>query len=200
MPFIATPQGIEVKLIMEQNSIPVVNVWNVDYGAAVTPTALTNVRNVFDAWVTASYKTLLSPSIKFDQWIVTDVSVANGAQDISTPTATVGTAPAGESAANAAFVASLRTLHTGRNFRGRTYVPGIPQTYVSDAQHASTGYATSVNASFVSLIAALSVAGYKLCVLSRYLAGALRAVGLLTEIISVITDTKIDSQRRRTAN
>jgi len=37
-------------------------------------------------------------------------------------------------------------------------------------------------------------------VLSRYAAGVLRVTGLLTEIISVIVDTKVDSQRNRTAN
>jgi hypothetical protein len=37
-------------------------------------------------------------------------------------------------------------------------------------------------------------------VLSRFALGVARVAGLLTEITSIITDVKVDSQRRRTAN
>jgi len=200
MPFLATPQGIEVKLIMSQNSIPVVNVWHVKAAGAVTPADLTSVMGQFDSWLTASYANIIQPSVLFTEWIVTDISVAGGAQVTQVPTTANGQATGSQSAANAAFVASLRTGLSGRSNRGRTYVPGISQSSIVDAQHVAGAYATAVNASFVTLISALTLAGYKLCVLSKYLAGVLRVAGLLIDIIQVITDTKIDSQRRRTAN
>ena len=200
MPFQAVPQGIQVKLLMNQNGVRMENVWNVDYDAPVTPVGLSLVAGIFDAWITSDYRNMMTTSVKLDQLICTDISVPNGAQDIRVPTSTQGTVAGTESAGNAAFVASLRTLATGRNFRGRTYVPGIPQTYLVDAQHVSPAYAVFVNVAFNNLLAALVAGGYKLCVLSRYLNTILRAVGLLTEIITVITDTKVDSQQRRTAN
>jgi hypothetical protein len=200
MPFQAVPQGIQVKLLMTQNGVRMENVWNVDYGAAVTPLGLFLVNTIFDNWVNTSYKTHIHSSVKFDQLIATDVSVANGAQDLIVPTATQGATGGAALPGNSAFVASLRTLSTGRNFRGRTYIPGLAETAIVDAQHATTGFAAAANVTFNDLISALVAGGYKLCVLSRFLANALRAVGLLTEVISVITDTKLDSQQRRTAN
>lgn len=200
MPFQAAPQGIQVKLLMTQNGVRMENVWNVDYGAPVTPVGLALVNGIFDTWVNTSYKLRIHNSVTFDQLIATDISVANGAQDLQVPTATVGSAGGDAAAGNAAFVASLRTLQTGKNFRGRTYVVGLPVSSFTDAQHMSPTYAASVNVCFNDLISALVAGGYKLCVLSRYLANALRLVGLLTEVISVITDTKVDSQQRRTAN
>lgn len=198
--FQAVPQGIQVKLLMNQNGVKMENVWNVDYGAPVTPVGLGLVGGIFDGWITSDYRPLMNTSVNFDQLICTDISVPNGAQDIRVPTSPTGTNAGVQSGGNVAFVASLRTLSTGRNFRGRTYVPGIPQTYLTDAQHVSAAYAGVVNGAFNNLLAALVAGGYKLCVLSRYLNTILRAVGLLTEVISVITDTKIDSQQRRTAN
>jgi hypothetical protein len=200
MPFIPTANAVEVKLISQQNSVPIVNVWNVNVSHPVTLSDLNATLAIFDAWLTSDYKTIIQPSVTFQQWILTDISVANGQQIISTPTAPNGTASGVQSAANAAFVASLRTAHTGRGFRGRTYVPGVPQAFVVDAQHMSTGYATSVNVVFVNLLNALIAGGSTLSVLSRYLNKALRIAGLLTDVISIVTDTKIDSQRRRTAN
>ncbi len=200
MPFIATPQCVEAKLTMTQNSVPLVNIWHFDVAHAVTPTDLSGVFAVVDAWLTTYYSTLFHPSVSFDEIVVTDISVANGQQQVYVPTTLVGGGSGTAAAANAAFVASLRTAHTGRSFRGRTYVGGMSTSQFTDAQHVGAGYAAAVNNAFTHLLAAAITAGYKLCVLSRYLNKVLRAVGLLTEIISIITDTKVDSQRRRTAN
>lgn len=200
MPFQAVPQGIQVRLLMTQNQVRMENVWNVDYGAAVTPVGLFLVGGIFDAWLTSDYSLLISSSCTFDQIVCTDISVANGAQDIRIPTTTNGANGTAQAAGNAALVASLRTIHTGKNFRGRTYIPALANNFLTDAQHVSVGVAAVANTHFVNLLAALVAGGYKLCVLSRYLNNALRAIGLLTEVISIVTDTKIDSQQRRTAN
>lgn len=200
MPFRPAVHGVQVKLLMTQNAVKMENVWNIDAGATVTPTILGLVNGVFDAWVTSDYAPNLSNSVKFDQLIATDISVANGAQDIIVPTTAQGGQPGAQAAGNAAFVASLRTASTGKNFRGRTYVPGLINSFVADAQHTSTLYAAAVNTAFTDLITLLNAAGYKLCVLSRFLNNVLRATAILTEVIAVITDTKIDSQQRRTAN
>lgn len=200
MTFIPTPQCVEVRLVASQNSVPVVSIWNVDVGHAVTVTDLSGVFAVVDAWITSDFKNLIHTSVSFDQIIVTDISVANGQQQVYTPTTPTGAVGGTAAAANAAFVASMRTAHTGRSFRGRTYVGGMRTSVFTDAQHVTPAFASQVNSTFVTLINNMITAGYKLSVLSRYLNNALRAVGLLTEIISVITDTKVDSQRRRTAN
>lgn len=200
MPFQAVPNGIQAKLLMTQNGVRMVNIWNIDNLVAVTPGALANVGNIIDAWLTSDYSILMSTSVKYDQIIVTDLSVPNGGQDIRVPTTPNGANGTAVIGGNTAMVASLRTAKTGRNFRGRTYMPGLQQGDLQDAQHATVVFAAAVNGHFVNLIALLAAGSAKLCVLSRYLNNAVRAVGLLTEVIAVITDTKLDSQSRRTAN
>ena len=200
MPFITTAQAVEVKLIQSQNSVPLVNIFNIDVGHTVTLSDLNTCASAIDAWVTAELRNLQHTSIVYEQIISTDISVANGQQVVVTPTSPNGLNTGAVSGANVAFVASLRTAHTGRCFRGRSYVGGLKASFITDAQHVDPVYAAAINTAYVNLIAGIGALGYKLCVLSRYFEKALRTVGLLTEIISVITDTKLDSQRRRTAN
>jgi hypothetical protein len=155
---------------------------------------------LFDNFLTADYAPLIHQSVLFTDWVATDMSVFGGAQ-ITTPCTTAhGGLTTDPAAANAAFVVSFRTGHAGRSFRGRTYVPGLVSAGFTDAQHVTTGFATGIHNAFASLISVLNLSSYALVVLSRYTALALRAVALATEITSIITNTTVDSQRRRTAN
>lgn len=200
MTFIATPQTVEIALKMSQNGVPIVNVWHVDVGAAVTPTLVHTAILTIDAWISSDYKNIVSDTVGFDELVGTDVSVANGYQEVFAPTTLHGNVAGAATAANAAYVASLRTIHTGRNYRGRTYVPGIAASKLLDAQHVTASYLADVNSTFANLLAALVTAGMKLVVVSKWLDKVARVVGIATEVITIITDTKVDSQRRRTAN
>jgi hypothetical protein len=103
-------------------------------------------------------------------------------------------------AANAAVVASLRTGVAGRSFRGRTFIGALPASVLTTAQTISGASANIYNDMITDLIDALTGISATLSVLSRIANGVFRVVGLLTEIIEVIVNTNIDSQRRRTAN
>jgi len=200
MAFIPTPQGVEVVLKMTQQGVPVVNVWHVDLNSAVTVADLGVVGGTFDAWITSDLAALMSSTVSFDQLIVTDISVINGAQDIRVPTTSTGLAAGTPAAANAAVVVSQRTGLTGRSFRGRTYLGGITQTVQTTSHEVTVGFAAAVLTSFNNLIALLNIAGYALSVLSKIALGVSRVAGLLTEITTIIVNTTIDSQRRRTGN
>lgn len=200
MAFQAAPQCVEIKLVATQNGIPVVNRWNVDVGHAVTPTDLASMTLIFDGWLTGTFKNFIHNSVQFVEWIVTDISVFGGAQQVTPCSTTTGGQTSAPLSAGAAGVISWRTGFAGRNFRGRTYVAGIVQADLVDAQHFTAGYVSALNGAGVNLIAVIQAAGAHLVVLSRYLAKVLRVVALATEITTVITDTVVDSQRRRNAN
>lgn len=200
MAFIPTPQCVEAKLIQTIDTQTMVNVWNIDVGHPVTSGDLTGVWSVIDAWITSNYKTIISAYVAFDQIIVTDISVANGEQYAAAPTTTGGAGATPSVVANVAIVASLRTSHIGRNFRGRTYVGGVPQAYYLTPTTCTAAGAITVNTAFTNLLTALTSAGYKLVVISKWLNKVARVVGLATEVISIIVDQRFDSQRRRLSN
>jgi len=194
------PNGMKCEFNAIQNGIPIVNRVFVTTPSAPTTTDMNNL-------ITAAvdfYQSLLPfqhPSYIMQNITVTDVHVANGTQIIAAQTSgNVGAAPGVPAAANAAQVVSLRTAFTGRSFRGRYYVGGLAAVNQSDAQNWTTAQSVSLSGLFQDFITALDAVGQTLVVVSNFAAGVVRVVALATEIIALITDTKVDSQRRRTAN
>jgi hypothetical protein len=76
----------------------------------------------------------------------------------------------------------------------------LAQAILTDAQNISPTWTASFGDKFMDFIDALGAINMTLVVVSNYANKVLRVVALATEIISVIVDTKVDSQRRRTAN
>jgi len=194
------PNGIKIEWNAVQNGVPVVNRVFVTQTTAPTSgdldDAITEALAFFNA-----YKGFCHPTYVLANITATDVSVANGTQTIlPLTTGNVGTGSGSAAAANAAMTASLRTNFTGRSFRGRFYLGGLVQGALQDAQSLTTASAGAFATVFADFITALNAVNKTLVVVSNYAAGVVRAVALATEIISIIVDTKVDSQRRRTAN
>jgi len=194
------PNGIKIEWNAVQNDVPIVNRVFVTTVDAPIAADLENAVDAAAAWFD-DYKGFCHPSYVLQDITVTDVSVANGAQ-IITPytTSNVGTASGAPAAANAAMVASLRTAKTGRSFRGRFYLGGLSNGYFTSAQNIDPDTTALFATRFSDFIDALQALGLTLVVVSNYANKVLRLVALATEIIAVIVDTKVDSQRRRTAN
>lgn len=194
------PYGIKIEWNMDQNGVPVVNrVYVIKTGAISTG-------DLDDAIVAAldfynDFKGLQHPSCVLQNITATDVSVPNGSQTILPVLSNnTGTGMGDAAGANVAMCASLRTNYIGRSFRGRFYLGGLAQEQLAGAQNFGTlnaGYLAGFMADFINTLNAINMT---LVVVSRFAAGVARVTNLATEIISIIVDTKVDSQRRRTAN
>lgn len=194
------PNGIKLELNGVQNGIPIVNRWYVTMTSAPTSADLDDAVAATLAFFN-DLKANLHTSYTLQNITATDVHVANGVQVILPLTSdNVGEVGGTALAANAAMCVSLRTQFTGRSFRGRFYIGGLPQADLVTAQTFDSGSATVFAGIFEDFIDALNLINMTFVVVSNYAAGVLRIVALATEIISVIVDTKVDSQRRRTAN
>jgi len=201
MPFIPTPNGVEVTFKGVQNGIPIVNIFHVDNDDVPTESDLEAIGELFDDWLVTNWLPILHESYLLPQIVVKDISVENGIEFTKNFTPPYqGTGTNDPMAANAAMVVSWRTAQTGRSFRGRTYIGGLDNGVLANAQNVTTTFASDAADLIVTLLDALTATGRRLAVLSKYANGVARVTGLLTEIISIIIDTKIDSQRRRTAN
>lgn len=201
MPFQPIPNGIKIEFNALQNGIPIVNVFHVVMGTTVDDTALQEVTDAALVWYDEDLRGGLSSSYVLQNVTATNMSVENGHQYINTSIANPAGAVAGAAAAaNAALCVSWRTVNTGRSFRGRTYFGGLPQSALANAQTFDTTYAAGYSAAAFNLIDVLEAIGATLVVVSRVANGIQRITALATEIIGVIVDNKVDSQRRRTAN
>lgn len=194
------PNGIKVEMNYLQNGIPVVNRFYVTMTGAPSSGDLDDVIIATLAFYN-DIKAYQNVSCVLQNITATDVHVANGTQTIlPLTTANVGTQPGAAAAANAAMCVSLRTNFTGRSFRGRFYLGGLGQGNLDNAQNFAAVNAAGVATIFEDFIDALNTINMVLVVVSNFAAGVERVVALATEIIAIIVDTKVDSQRRRTAN
>jgi len=194
------PNGIKIEFNAQQNGVPVVQRVFVTKSSAPTSGDLDDAIVAALAYFNAK-KGALHPTYVLQNITATDVSVANGTQTIlPLTTSNIGTGSGAAAAANAAMCISLRTNFTGRSFRGRFYEGGLLSDGLTNAQNFAPTYASGLADFFQDFIDALAAINMTLVVVSNFAAGVVRVVALATEIISIIVDTKVDSQRRRTAN
>jgi len=201
MAFIPTPEGIEIVVHGAQEGIPVVNTYHVSAGGSPTDTQLQDAAEAVSSWMITDMIPYLDSTYVIQDVVATDISVADGHQFTDLSAAGYGgTIVGAPMAANAAVVISWRTARTGRSYRGRTYIGGLNNGILLDPHNITTVYAGHYATAGQSLIDILAVAGLVLSVLSKVADKVARVAGVLTEIVSLIVDTKVDSQRRRTAN
>lgn len=200
MPADLVPNGIKIEWNATQNGIPIVNRVYTEVAGGVSESNLDDAYGVALGFFN-DIKPAYHPSYVLNNITVTDVSIVGGMQKIYPLVAdNIGTAPGSAAAANAAVVISLRSGLVGRSYRGRFYVGALSNTNLQDAQNIGTAAASFYATTFQDFMDALDAAGQALVVVSRFAAGVARLVALTTEVISIIVDTKVDSQRRRTAN
>jgi len=201
MAFQAVPDGIEVVFKAVQNGVPVVNVFNVKDTATHDAALLSEYCDAFAAWWRANLKPILNNSYVLNEITATSLALSTGPQhSLSLTSTNQGDLTGTQVAGNAALVISWRTTAIGRSFRGRTYIGGLDQLAMLTAQTVTSSFLTAISDAAAALLTAVSDVGGTLCVLSRFALKVARVTGLLTEIVSIIVDQKVDSQRRRTAN
>jgi hypothetical protein len=147
---------------------------------------------------------LLSVSIQFIELVGRLLDTASSVGVVLSVTPTIsGSNPVEAVPNNVTYTVSFRTGLTGRSFRGRNYVPGIPNDAVT-GNTIEAGFRTGVLAFYDALMALATVEGVIWVVVSRFsgVDGSgnpiPRAAGVTTPVISVGTaDLTVDSQRRR---
>jgi hypothetical protein len=110
--------------------------------------------------------------------------------------------PAGDSPAislpgGSAFGITFRTGNRGRSFRGRNYIPGIPDTERVGNQ-VTSGFANTMQAAYQQLTGLIPEMLGTWVVVSRFSGGLPRVTGVTTPVVqAAYHDLNLDSQRRR---
>lgn len=143
---------------------------------------------------------IFSPDVALTEIVLTDLSTQNApGRSLAISPAEGGTnVSAGEALPNnVSLCVSFRTNLRGRSFRGRNYLPPLPEQLVDGNTVLPATVAAIVDA-YEAFLAGVTGVGLTWVVVSRFSNGAPRVTGLATEVTSVIvTDPTVDSQRRR---
>jgi hypothetical protein len=100
---------------------------------------------------------------------------------------------------NAALVVTQYTDQRGRSFRGRNYIPGLPQSDLEDPSHVTPTQAADWAAVWADLFSTMTTGGYTPVVTSYSFNKVPRTTAVSTPISSVAANNELDSQRRRLA-
>lgn len=132
-------------------------------------------------------------------------SVAAGLETESSPigvhvpiTAQFGAVSASSLPNNVAYSVSKFTGLRGRSFRGRLFLPGIPENVRETPSTVTAAYRSNIATAFDGLLAHMISEGFPPVVVSRFTDNAPRTTGLATPVIQLApVDSVLDSQRRR---
>ena len=162
--------------------------------------SLQNLAEVVLGWVTTVYFPLLSNLISCVGVKVVDLTTSSG----GTYTAVPGSSLVGSIAQPAinnslAFCIKHLTAARGRSYRGRSFVPGIPVTSLTDPNTLAVVLANELVDAFISLDGTIEDANWGAVVVSRRSGGLPRVAGVATPILNHAYSKLILSNQRRRA-
>lgn len=198
IPFIPAPKVLQVNMIGTYQGQRVENVFHVLYDVAPNQADRENLATNFHTWYTNNLKAQLHSLYQLELIRVVDLTSQNApSSELVINPPEVGSVGGSQSVASNAMVITQRTGLRGRNYRGRTYVGGLPGGSVATAVDWDLTKVSNMLTAFAALLTIINAAGKQLVVLSKFLNKAPRGQGVSTPITGFSADTHIDAQRRR---
>ena len=198
MAFQRVPNTIEVQTVFMQFGQRVENVYHVEVPGGIDAAVLVDTTDTVATWVVETLLGNLANSLTFVACEGRNLDIEDGSVHASTiPAAQTGGASVGGEANNVSFCVSLRTARSGRSFRGRKYVCGIP-TGQRTGDTLVSGYVTALLAAFNELIALLVSVDKFLVIVNRIADHVVLSEAVVTHVVNAqAVDPVLDSQRRR---
>ena len=198
MAFVPAPNTIQCDILFMLYGQRVENVVHVEVPGGVDAPTIQDTANEVGNWVEDSYLPYLSEQIVFLGVEAKNLSIEAGGVAIYNAAANTHGGVNGPAVpGGTAFCVSLRTAASGRSYRGRKFVPGVPESSRVGNQ-VTSDYAALMLAAFNDLIAVLTAVDKILVIVSRIADGVSRVTAVTTPVTSpAAVDLNLDSQRRR---
>lgn len=202
MAFVPAPDCVMVNILYYDAQITLCqnSIYFRNFGAPPTVARLNAIASVFGGWWRSSIHAALGDDIVLSVADAIDQTMFPGNVGIYFPTGT-----------NRGFGGEVMPLNNtcrldfvtgvpGRSYRGKNYISGIPKSRVTNGT-IETGFADGLRDAYALIPDLAAANSLEWVVLSRYTAGAPRALGVMTPIIDVVLDDyTVDSWRSRLPN
>jgi hypothetical protein len=199
MPFQACPGIASVELIFEWDGQNVEIGYHAEQGTAWEEGDLMSLATIVYTWWSTTLFGQLSNVITGLRAEAKGLDALDSPQAIYSPGVLVTGGVAQPAVENQVAIAIKHNTATGgRSGRGRSFIPGLPQTAKVTPNRIALGVMSALTSAFDDLDTAIVAGGYAPVVLSRIHDNAARSVGVGFPITShSYTDNIVDSQRRR---
>lgn len=207
MPFVPVVDTALIETVYEWNGQVVEN--TIYYKKATSPIFddLAALTDEVRAYIVSNLLPALTSAIQLVRVVGTLLDAVDAFQVVNTTgLPVVGGAGAGGMPNNVALCISLKTAHRGRSARGRNFIAGLDNSYITDNDVSGT-----IRTAFETVYAGLRTIGvdngWTMVVVSRFSGHTIvdgkkvptpRAAGVTYPVTNaLIEDTTVDSQRRR---
>jgi hypothetical protein len=196
--FVPLPNGAKITFVWTLRGVPVTITIYVTVAGGVDETKLTAIAAAaVDWWTTGGGRAIMSQDLVLARVEALDVSLDNGMRVTAVPSSNqAGAIPSAALTNNVALVTTLLTPYTGRSFRGRIFMPGIPTNQTS-GNNIITTYVGDMQNALAALRTALLGEGATWVVASYFANGVARETAVPTAVTSLLTRSRVDTQRRR---
>lgn len=196
--FIPTAGAVRVDLTSGGAEGSIHNIYWFTRAAAWTQPQRDALNTALQTWWSASMAPLLSGDTALSSIDIVNQDAQNSPGTVYAVSPTIpGTVGGGAYPEGTAICIGLRTALRGRNYRGRSYISGIPLSKRYTDGTATAAYVSDLITALNALIGVISGLGAVWVVVSKYLNGVARPAGVATPITAIVADTAFDSQRRR---
>lgn len=185
--FVWAGQIVEITLSFRKNTAP-------------TTTEINDLIQSVRTWWSTHMRAWVSNHISLTNINATDQS-SDSAPSIDWPISPTeaGSVNVASVPTNSALVLSFRTPQRGRSYRGRVYIPGLPNSSLASATSITGAVVTAWSTVAAAIGSIGSAEGWEHVVVSRYANNAPRVVAESTDVTNYIVEFNLDSQRRRLA-
>lgn len=198
MPFQPVPDVAQIRIIGNSDQqLTINNLYFQISGGGITPTNIQDIVGEMVTWASGS----LAPQLA-ETWVLTnvtgtDLSAVDGAY-YELPQNVPGGVATESSPNNVAACISLRTAQRGRSFRGRNYLPGIPNAAI-DLNTLNGTFTSNMTLIYNALVGpGTFLPGWQFVIVSRQNAGLVRPAGLAVPVVSCgFTNNYVRSMRSR---
>ena len=198
MPFIPVPNGVQCNVRMRLHEQQIENVLWFKAAVPIDTTVLQSIAVAVGNKYSATILPLLSTNLTMVEVFCVDMESDSGGVYSNAPATPPGGGVTGEALPNnCALCLTLVTGLRGRSYRGRVYVPALPESETS-GNDVSSVLVNSLVTAYTGMITVVpsTLAVWSVC--SRRHNKVERPSGVLTPIVTVkATDNVVDSQRRR---
>jgi len=200
MPFQPVPNVVQVQLFGKIDNCDTINDVSFEKpGGAITVLELTVLVSIVSSWYVAEIMPNFSEDWAYVRAVGTELTTATSPR-VELRSSGVNGGTVGEAAPNnVSFAIKLLTALRGRSFRGRNYVPAVPNSMVSN-NTVQTTWADDLANGYQELLPTglFDPDPFVWVVVSRFGNGVRRASGVTTEVIGAsYTDLTVDSMRTR---
>lgn len=192
------PNTIQCDIVYILHGSRVENVVNVQVPGGVDAAVLQDTANEVGGWVLSTLLPLLSNNVQFLMVEAKNLSILSGGVAVyNAPSSSFGGVGDGSAPNNVSYCISLRTARSGRSYRGRFYVAGVPKNKLT-GDTVEANWTSDLLAALNGLISLLAALDKLLVVVSRIQDHIVLGVAVATPVETAsVTDFVVDSQRRR---